>query len=365
MKQLKHIAIAASAFALTANFAFAQDALPQTLFTNVHVFDGVNEARIENASVLVEGNLIKEVSTDAIDAPDATVTEPLVVFAVPDDSTTAAMYDFVKNRYEAGAPWEIARDDVYRRYQVEQRDGYDMSSRGLYCNGCFASGINFAASIVSLLYGEGDFRETVKVAVLAGWDSDNPEETWATSSSMYMCDTSSDWVNQNTTKSERCDKSGTFTPQDQAELGERDTLYFTTSSMYWRLNNAEVEVRDALMGSFEWRSDRADMTIDWFWSDKYYEDDRHDFIIDDTRDEHYDVVHDGLQHKVAAKQVRVDESPAARKGGHIVAAHSGDQRRRQRPKRRICGCVKCLCQAPELTVIWRSEKLDPPALLSA
>lgn len=48
---------------------------PQTLFTNVHIFDGVSEQRIENASVLVEGNLIKAVSTDAIDAPDATVID--------------------------------------------------------------------------------------------------------------------------------------------------------------------------------------------------------------------------------------------------------------------------------------------------
>ncbi len=56
--------------------AFAQDdAPPQTLFTNVHVFDGINEARIENAQVLVEGNLIKAVSTEAIDAPDAEVID--------------------------------------------------------------------------------------------------------------------------------------------------------------------------------------------------------------------------------------------------------------------------------------------------
>ncbi|WP_270730690.1 amidohydrolase family protein [Shimia sp. Alg240-R146] len=55
--------------------AQAQEAMPQVLFTNVHVFDGVNEARIENASVLIEGNLIKTVSTDAIDAPDAQVID--------------------------------------------------------------------------------------------------------------------------------------------------------------------------------------------------------------------------------------------------------------------------------------------------
>lgn len=35
----------------------------------------MNEARIENASVLVEGNIIKPVSTDAIEAPGATVID--------------------------------------------------------------------------------------------------------------------------------------------------------------------------------------------------------------------------------------------------------------------------------------------------
>lgn len=60
---------------LFASSLAAQEAAPQTLFTNVHVFDGVNEARIENASVLVEGNLIKAVSTEAIDAPGATVID--------------------------------------------------------------------------------------------------------------------------------------------------------------------------------------------------------------------------------------------------------------------------------------------------
>ena len=97
---------------------------------------------------------------------------------LPDHSYSAKMFDFVKSRYEQGVPWERTRDDVYVRYQVEQQDGYDITARNLYCNGCFASGINFASSIVSLLYGKGDFRETVKIAVLAGWDSDNPAATW-------------------------------------------------------------------------------------------------------------------------------------------------------------------------------------------
>ena len=53
-----------------------------------------------------------------------------------------------------------------------------MTARNLTCNGCFAAGINFAASLVSLFYGEGSFRDTVKIAALVGWDSDNPAATW-------------------------------------------------------------------------------------------------------------------------------------------------------------------------------------------
>ena len=97
---------------------------------------------------------------------------------LPADSYASKMYDFVKGQYESGSSWEEARDQVYQRYQVDQLDGYDITSKELYCNGCFAAGINFAASLVSLFYGEGDFKETVKIGSLCGWDSDNPTATW-------------------------------------------------------------------------------------------------------------------------------------------------------------------------------------------
>jgi hypothetical protein len=97
---------------------------------------------------------------------------------LPNESYPAKMYDFVKGRYLSGVPWEQARDEVYERYQVAQMDGYDMTSKNRYCNGCFAAGINFASSIISLLYGEGDMKETIKIGTLAGWDSDNPTATW-------------------------------------------------------------------------------------------------------------------------------------------------------------------------------------------
>jgi len=114
-----------------------------------------------------------EMSSERIQALAAVARDHL-----PDGSTPAAIFDFVEQQYDAGRSWEQTRDAIYQRYQVEQRDGYDVTSRGLYCNGCFASGINFAASLVSLFYGEGDYKETLKIAVLAGWDADNPAATW-------------------------------------------------------------------------------------------------------------------------------------------------------------------------------------------
>lgn len=97
---------------------------------------------------------------------------------LPNDEYPAKMYDYVLKLYESGIPWEQTRDSIYERYQVNQLDGYDITSQNLYCNGCFAAGINFAASLVSLFYGQGDLKETIKIGVLTGWDSDNPTATW-------------------------------------------------------------------------------------------------------------------------------------------------------------------------------------------
>ncbi|MDA7708360.1 ADP-ribosylglycohydrolase family protein [Flavobacteriaceae bacterium] len=94
------------------------------------------------------------------------------------NSYSFKMYNYVKKKFESGIKWEQTRDSIYNRYQVNQMDGYDITSRELYCNGCFASGINFASSLVSYFYGKGDFKETIKIASLSGWDSDNPASTW-------------------------------------------------------------------------------------------------------------------------------------------------------------------------------------------
>ena len=95
-----------------------------------------------------------------------------------DNDYPAKMFDFTEKLYNTGIKWEKARDSIYQRYQVDQKVGYNITSKNLYCNGCFAAGINFASSLVSLFYGEGEIKETIKIGTLSGWDSDNPTSTW-------------------------------------------------------------------------------------------------------------------------------------------------------------------------------------------
>ena len=66
------------ALALAASVALpaaAQDASGPILFTNVNVFDGVNEALIENANVVVTDNLITAVSTEPLAIAGGTVID--------------------------------------------------------------------------------------------------------------------------------------------------------------------------------------------------------------------------------------------------------------------------------------------------
>lgn len=53
----------------------AEDAPAQILFTNVNIFDGKSESLSATSNVLIEDNLIKQISAVAIEVPDATVID--------------------------------------------------------------------------------------------------------------------------------------------------------------------------------------------------------------------------------------------------------------------------------------------------
>ena len=92
----------------------------------------------------------------------------------PNQSTPAKILNFVLSDYENNNDknnWESTRDKIYKRYQIQSNDGYTYKKP-------FDANINFAASLVSLFYGDGDFKRTIQIATLSGWDSDNPAATW-------------------------------------------------------------------------------------------------------------------------------------------------------------------------------------------
>ena len=92
--------------------------------------------------------------------------------AIPSSSRTAAVVRDVLEWYREDAndgalDWRGIRRKLYDRYQ-----GAD--SLGRYYN-WVESTINTGATVLALLYGGGDFKQTVQIAVLAGWDCDcNP-----------------------------------------------------------------------------------------------------------------------------------------------------------------------------------------------
>ena len=77
------VPVAASAYDNSSVFSPGQlgavtvhaDKAERTLITNVNVFDGRNEKLTMNANVLIEGELIKSVSTETVKADGATVID--------------------------------------------------------------------------------------------------------------------------------------------------------------------------------------------------------------------------------------------------------------------------------------------------
>jgi len=93
---------------------------------------------------------------------------------LPDASYPAKIYDFIQREYENNPDkqdWEQTRDRFNGRHEDVTTDGYQTRN-------WYDAGINFGASLISLFYGEGDFKRTVKIGTLCGWDSDNPTATW-------------------------------------------------------------------------------------------------------------------------------------------------------------------------------------------
>jgi hypothetical protein len=93
---------------------------------------------------------------------------------LPNDSKTADVVDFVLEDYLTNRnpmAWERTRNRVYRRYQA------GAGANGFVYRDWTESSVNLAAGLIALLYGQGDYRRTVQIGTLSGWDSDNGTAT--------------------------------------------------------------------------------------------------------------------------------------------------------------------------------------------
>ncbi len=95
---------------------------------------------------------------------------------LPDRSKSADIVDFVLADYLDNPDvndWERTRDRVYERYQL------NGGANGFVYRDWTESSVNFAAGLIALLYGEGDYKRTVQIGALTGWDSDNGTSSMA------------------------------------------------------------------------------------------------------------------------------------------------------------------------------------------
>ncbi len=80
--------------------------------------------------------------------------------AEPNDSEIGAIARQVRSWHQENpTDWRTTRRNI--------RDRYDTDPDW------WASRVNFAATIMALLYGDGDLEQTMTIAGLAGWDADN------------------------------------------------------------------------------------------------------------------------------------------------------------------------------------------------
>lgn len=89
---------------------------------------------------------------------------------IPSTSKAADVIDFVTADFAANPDvndWESTRDRMHERYQQQ------AASNGFVYRDWTESSVNLAGGVMALLYGNGDYRRTVQIATLSGWDSDN------------------------------------------------------------------------------------------------------------------------------------------------------------------------------------------------
>ncbi len=151
--------------------AAAQEESFPILFTNVHVFDGVNEQRIENANVVVQGNQIVEVSAEPLAVANAQIIDgggrTLMPGLIDSHTHFNLMLDGGPLALENATWEEIGTYAVYAAQEwlkngfttVRDMGGMHQGMRRVIDKGLIAAPrIYTAGGFISQTSGHGDFR---------------------------------------------------------------------------------------------------------------------------------------------------------------------------------------------------------------
>jgi hypothetical protein len=124
-------------------------------------------ARITNSGLVVDVSAFyAHLYAEAFVESDLDWLLDRAVDGEPDGSDVAEIVATIRQ-------WHQEHPDDWRTTRRLIRDAYDVDPRW------WASRVNFAATIMALLYGDGDMQRTVDIAGLAGWDADNNMTTAA------------------------------------------------------------------------------------------------------------------------------------------------------------------------------------------
>ncbi len=123
-------------------------------------------AAVGDGDVLENSAFYAMLVSDAFFSEDIFASMERVRGYFADSLETAQVYDYVKSLYKADPDdWRKARAEIHKKY---------------YRNYNLACDINFAATLLALFYGEGDYKRTVEIGVNAGYDNDCNAATAAT-----------------------------------------------------------------------------------------------------------------------------------------------------------------------------------------
>ncbi|MEM8862521.1 MAG: ADP-ribosylglycohydrolase family protein [Chloroflexota bacterium] len=124
-------------------------------------------ARVTNSGLSVEASAFYvHMYAQAFFEPDI---EKLMNSAQQSFDEDSEIYSIVENV----KTWSANSPDDWRPVREQIRLEYDHDPDWT------ASKVNFASTIMSLIYGQGDMMETITIAALAGWDADNNMTTAA------------------------------------------------------------------------------------------------------------------------------------------------------------------------------------------